>query len=148
LYEFANELSERGKKKMEKKNISFSKEGMKVGIKDVKQESYEDKTQRFVVPLFYMVRLHALMMMAVCLSKHGTLLRFLDIRAVYGTPRRLPTSRGQTRAHLRLRNHPCRDQALPPPLRNNNIVFCKMFGVKEHSNGHDFDAERSTDYYG
>lgn len=31
---------------MEKKNISFSKEGMKVGVKDVKKEDYEDKTQR------------------------------------------------------------------------------------------------------
>jgi hypothetical protein len=33
---------------MEKKNISFSKDGMKVGVKDLKHESYEDKTQRYV----------------------------------------------------------------------------------------------------
>jgi len=49
MYEFANELSERGKKKMEKKNISFTKDGMKVGVKDVKGEDYEDKTQSVLV---------------------------------------------------------------------------------------------------
>jgi len=50
MYEFANELSERGKKKMEKKNISFTKGGgLKVGVKDVKGEDYEDKTQSVLV---------------------------------------------------------------------------------------------------
>jgi len=50
MYEFANELSERGKKKMEKKNISFTKDGgLKVGVKDVKGEAYEDKTQSVLV---------------------------------------------------------------------------------------------------
>ncbi|KAF2436163.1 hypothetical protein EJ08DRAFT_228787 [Tothia fuscella] len=49
LYDFANELSERGKKKMEKKNISFTKDGMKVGVKEKRQEDYEDKTQSVLV---------------------------------------------------------------------------------------------------
>ncbi len=33
---------------MEKKNITFSKDGMKVGVKEMGAEDYEDRTQRFV----------------------------------------------------------------------------------------------------
>lgn len=50
MYLFANELSERGKTHMQKKNIVFGKDGMKVGVKEVKNEDYEDKTQRSIPP--------------------------------------------------------------------------------------------------
>jgi hypothetical protein len=49
LYVFSNELAERGKTKMEKKNISFSKDGLKVGVKELKDEDYADKTQNYLV---------------------------------------------------------------------------------------------------
>lgn len=35
---------------MEKKNIVFTKDGMKVGVKEVKDEDYADKTQRCAAP--------------------------------------------------------------------------------------------------
>ena len=47
MYIFTNELTERGKNHMQKKNVVFTKEGMKVGVKELKNEDYEDKTQRF-----------------------------------------------------------------------------------------------------
>jgi hypothetical protein len=46
MYIFSNELAERGIHKMEKKNIHVTKDGMKVGVKEVKPEDYEDKTQK------------------------------------------------------------------------------------------------------
>jgi len=46
MYIFSNELAERGKHKMEKKNILFTKDGMKVGVKELKDEDYADKTQK------------------------------------------------------------------------------------------------------
>jgi hypothetical protein len=32
---------------MESKNLVFTKDGMKVGVKELKNEDYEDKTQRY-----------------------------------------------------------------------------------------------------
>jgi len=49
MYLFSNELAERGQKKLEKKNISFSKDGMKVGVKGLRDEDYADKTQNVLV---------------------------------------------------------------------------------------------------
>ncbi|KAF1984423.1 hypothetical protein K402DRAFT_395770 [Aulographum hederae CBS 113979] len=49
MFVYSNELAERGKKKMEKKNITFTKDGMKVGVKEVKDEDYADKTQSVLV---------------------------------------------------------------------------------------------------
>lgn len=34
---------------MEKKNVVFTKDGMKVGVKEVKDEDYADSTQRCAV---------------------------------------------------------------------------------------------------
>lgn len=48
MYLFANELSERGKNHMQKKNIVFGKDGLKVGVKEIRNEDYEDKTQRSI----------------------------------------------------------------------------------------------------
>ncbi|KAF2147425.1 uncharacterized protein K452DRAFT_304266 [Aplosporella prunicola CBS 121167] len=49
IYLYANELADKGKKSMEKKNVVFTKDGMKVGVKEVRDEDYEDKTQSFLV---------------------------------------------------------------------------------------------------
>lgn len=48
MYLWSNELAERGKRKMEKKNVSFSKDGMRVGVKQINDEDYADRTQRYV----------------------------------------------------------------------------------------------------
>ena len=49
IYLYSNQLAERGVKKMEKKNVVFTKDGAKVGVKEVTAESYTDKTQRAFV---------------------------------------------------------------------------------------------------
>jgi len=49
MYLYTNDMATRGKNYMEKKNVSFTKEGMKVGVKDLNTEDYEDKTQSVLV---------------------------------------------------------------------------------------------------
>ncbi|KAF1848217.1 uncharacterized protein K460DRAFT_364187 [Cucurbitaria berberidis CBS 394.84] len=49
VFLYSNELAERGVKKMEKKNVLFTKDGAKVGVKEVSAEAYADKTQRAFV---------------------------------------------------------------------------------------------------
>ncbi|KAK8183394.1 uncharacterized protein BKA78DRAFT_356613 [Phyllosticta capitalensis] len=49
IYLYANELADRGRRKMEKKNVTFTKDGMKVGVKDRSSEDYTDKTQSMLV---------------------------------------------------------------------------------------------------
>lgn len=49
IYLYADELAARGKHKMEKKNVVFTKDGMKVGVKEVRDEDYEAKTQKAFV---------------------------------------------------------------------------------------------------
>ena len=47
MYLWSNELADRGKKKMESKNIGFTPEGgLRVGVKAMPEERYADKTQR------------------------------------------------------------------------------------------------------
>lgn len=46
IYTFAKEMADRGNKHMGKKNIVLTKDGMSVGVKHVRDEDYEDKTQR------------------------------------------------------------------------------------------------------
>lgn len=46
-YSIANDVGSQTKKKMEKKNISFTKDGMKVGVKEVTREQQEDSTQGY-----------------------------------------------------------------------------------------------------
>lgn len=38
---------------MERKHVVLSKDGMKVEVKEVKDEAYKDRTQRFVCPELY-----------------------------------------------------------------------------------------------
>ena len=47
MYTIATDVADKTSKKMEKKNISFGKEGMKIGVKEVKNENYVDQTQRY-----------------------------------------------------------------------------------------------------
>ncbi|PVI00094.1 hypothetical protein DM02DRAFT_495049, partial [Periconia macrospinosa] len=49
IYLYSNELAERGVRKMEKKNVVFTKDGAKVAVREVKTEDYEDRTQRAFV---------------------------------------------------------------------------------------------------
>ena len=46
MYIYTNDLTERGKRHLEKKNIVYTKDGLKVGVKDLREEDYADKTQR------------------------------------------------------------------------------------------------------
>ena len=51
IYSWSNELAERGKKKMEKKHMAFTKEGgLRVGVKEMKDEAYADRTQNVSLP--------------------------------------------------------------------------------------------------
>jgi len=45
VYEIVNSISQTTSKKMEKHNISVSRDGMKVGVKEVSTEKYTDHTQ-------------------------------------------------------------------------------------------------------
>jgi len=47
IYVWSQEMKDRASKSMEKRNVSFSKDGgMKVGVKQMSDESYTDKTQK------------------------------------------------------------------------------------------------------
>ena len=49
VYLWSEEMKDRGKRHMEKKNVSFTKDGgLKVGVKEIKDENYVDKTQKYV----------------------------------------------------------------------------------------------------
>ena len=47
VYTIATDVAEKASKKMEKKNISFGKDGMKIGVKEIGNENYVDQTQRY-----------------------------------------------------------------------------------------------------
>ncbi len=47
IYTIAMDVVDKSSKKMEEKNVSFGKEGMKIGVKEVKTENYVDQTQRY-----------------------------------------------------------------------------------------------------
>ena len=49
VYMYSNELAERGVRKMEKKNVVFTKDGAKVGVKEMSAEDVTDRTQRAFV---------------------------------------------------------------------------------------------------
>ena len=47
VYSVANDVADKTSKKMEKKNISVSRDGMKVGVKQISAEDVGDSTQRY-----------------------------------------------------------------------------------------------------
>lgn len=46
LYSIAQSVGQTTREKMEKKHVLFSKDGMKVGVKELKDEDYKDRSQR------------------------------------------------------------------------------------------------------
>lgn len=58
-YTIANEVADKTAKKMEKRHLSITKEGMVVGVKEKKTEHYVDQTQRLVrwLSLYHPVQL-------------------------------------------------------------------------------------------
>jgi len=47
VYLWSSELADKASKKMEQKNVSFTKNGgLKVGVKEMENERYTDKTQK------------------------------------------------------------------------------------------------------
>jgi len=49
LYLTFQKISDKTSEKMQSKNVVFTKDGMKVGVKELKTESYVDTTQGFLV---------------------------------------------------------------------------------------------------
>ena len=47
IYTIATDVADKTSKKMEKKNVKFGREGMKIGVKELKTENYVDQTQRY-----------------------------------------------------------------------------------------------------
>lgn len=48
VYTIATDVANKTSKKMEQKNVSFGKEGMKIGVKEIKTENYVDQTQKYI----------------------------------------------------------------------------------------------------
>ena len=51
VYSIATDIANKTSEKMAKKDIGISKEGLKIGVKEVKTENYVDKTQRHRCPI-------------------------------------------------------------------------------------------------
>lgn len=51
-YQIANDITDKTKQKMEKKNITFSREGVKVGVKQVSSEQVADSTQSVLMKVW------------------------------------------------------------------------------------------------
>jgi hypothetical protein len=49
IYVSVNKIREKASERMSNKNVVFTRDGMKVGVKDIKNESYVDATQGWVV---------------------------------------------------------------------------------------------------
>lgn len=46
-YTIANDVADKTSQKMEKHNLTFTKDGMKVGVKQVQEEDYVQGTQKY-----------------------------------------------------------------------------------------------------
>lgn len=49
IYLSVNQISEKASERMNKKNVVFTRDGVRVGVKDIKNEKYVDTTQGWVV---------------------------------------------------------------------------------------------------
>ena len=49
VYTIANDIADKTNKNLEKRHVTFTKDGMKVGLKQVKEEDYVAQTQRYEV---------------------------------------------------------------------------------------------------
>ncbi|KAF3490982.1 uncharacterized protein GIQ15_00499 [Arthroderma uncinatum] len=52
IYSVAMDVKSNTKKKMEKKNVAFSRDGATVGVKELHAEDYQDKTQSVLVNIW------------------------------------------------------------------------------------------------
>jgi len=50
VYSIVQEVTNTTREKMEKRNVMFTKDGMTVGVKELKEEDYVDRSQRLVPP--------------------------------------------------------------------------------------------------
>lgn len=48
VYSIVQEVTNTTREKMEKRNVMFTKDGMTVGVKELKEEDYVDRSQRLV----------------------------------------------------------------------------------------------------
>ena len=55
-YTIANDVAEKTSKKMQRKNVIVTKDGMKVGVREIREERYVDQTQKYVLPGSYLDR--------------------------------------------------------------------------------------------
>ncbi|KAL4741593.1 hypothetical protein BDV11DRAFT_55418 [Aspergillus similis] len=51
-YSIIQEVSDKTKSKMEKRNVMFTKDGMKVGVREVGEEEYVDRSQSILVNIW------------------------------------------------------------------------------------------------
>ncbi|KAL4915275.1 hypothetical protein BDW62DRAFT_203741 [Aspergillus aurantiobrunneus] len=51
-YSIVQEVSDKTRSKMEKKNVMFTKDGMKVGVREVNEEDYVDRSQSILVNIW------------------------------------------------------------------------------------------------
>ncbi|KAL1988140.1 hypothetical protein VTN96DRAFT_670 [Rasamsonia emersonii] len=52
LYSIAQSVGQTTREKMEKKHVLFSRDGMKVGVKELKDEDYKDRSQSILVNIW------------------------------------------------------------------------------------------------
>ncbi|KAJ5773544.1 hypothetical protein N7457_008440 [Penicillium paradoxum] len=52
VYSIMQDVSKHTREKMERKNIAFTKDGMKVHVREVKDEAYKDQTQSVFVNMW------------------------------------------------------------------------------------------------
>lgn len=87
IYSVATEVAAKTSQKMEEKNVVFSKEGMRVGVREVRGEDYVGKTQRYDFCCGGMGK-EANVELLVCWSKHGIFRRGRRIRVAFGIRRK------------------------------------------------------------
>lgn len=56
IYNIANDVAGKTAKKMEKKHLNITKDGLVVGIKERREEAYVDRTQRWALLLGFLFR--------------------------------------------------------------------------------------------
>lgn len=49
-YSIIQDVKRNTRSKMEKKNVTFSRDGVTVGVKELKDEDYLDRSQRYFLP--------------------------------------------------------------------------------------------------
>lgn len=86
VYSIVQDVGKNTREKMERKNIAFTKDGMKVQVREIKDEAYKDRTQRCVCALvkFPFLGTGLIPFPTAFLSTCGTTLPSPLIRADFG----------------------------------------------------------------